>query len=247
LTDVVARLAAAGCVAPEDEARELLRDAPDDEELEARLRRRERGEPLEWIVGRARFLDLEVHLVPGVYVPRVQTEELARRAAAALPPTGTAVDLCTGSGAIAAWLRRERPEAFVLGVDLDPLAARCAHDNGVHTVVGDLAEPVHLPGLVDVVTAVAPYVPTGDRRLLPADVQRHEPVRALDGGNDGLAVVGRVVAHAAALQRPGGRLLVELGGDQDDLLAPDLARHGFRSIDSWHDDEGDLRGLAARR
>jgi release factor glutamine methyltransferase len=247
LTDLVARLAAAGCVAPEDEARELLRDAPDDAELEARLRRREGGEPLPWIVGRVRFGDLELRAAPGVYVPRAQTELLARHATDVLPATGVAVDLCTGSGAVAAWLQRARPDAFVVGVDIDPRAALGAASNGLRVVVGDLGAPLHLAGAVDVVTAVAPYVPTGECHLLPTDVQRHEPVLALDGGDDGLAVVRGVVAHAGVLLRRGGHVLVELGGAQDELLASDLARHGFTAPESWHDDDGDLRGLIARR
>ena len=135
----------------------------------------------------------------------------------------------------------------MVGVDVALPAATCAARNGVRVVVGDLAAPLHAPGTVNVVTAVAPYVPTADRRLLPADVQQHEPVLSLDGGDDGLAVVRRVVAHAATVLGAGGRLLLELGGAQDDALAPDLAHHGFRSPESWHDDDGDLRGLVARR
>lgn len=247
MTDVVARLAAAGCVAPDDEARELQHDAPAAEVLEARLHRREDGEPLAWIVGRTAFGALTLALAPGVYVPRPQTEELARRAAAALPPRGVAVDLCTGCGAVAAWLQHARPDAFAVGVDVDRRAARCAARNGVLAVVGDLAAPLHMPGGVDVVTAVAPYVPTRERRLLPADVQRHEPVHALDGGGDGLAVVRRVVTAAAVLLRDGGHLLLELGGTQDVDLAPHLAAHGFVAFEPWHDEDGDLRGVHARR
>jgi release factor glutamine methyltransferase len=245
LTDPVARLAAAGCVAPAVEARELLRDQPDGDELEARLRRREAGEPLEWITGRARFGDLTLSIAPGVYVPRRQTEELARRAAAVLPARGLALDLCTGSGAVAAWMARHVPDALVVGVDVDPAAVACAQRNGVVALVGDLASALHAPGAVDVVTAVAPYVPTADRRFLPADVQRHEPALALDGGDDGLSVVRRVVEQAVRLLRVGGRLLLELGGAQAELLAPDLDRHGFAAVDTWNDDDGDLRGLVA--
>jgi release factor glutamine methyltransferase len=244
---IVARLAAAGCVAPDDEARELLYDAPDTRELDARVRRREAGEPLAWITGRILFAGLTLQVAPGVYVPRRQTEQLVRRAAAVLPARGTAVDLCTGSGAIAACLQHAIPHALVIGVDVDPAAARCAAANDVAVVVGDLAAPVRAAGTVDVVTAVAPYVPTAARRVLPADVQRHEPVRALDGGDDGLAVVRRVVEHAAALLRPGGHLLLELGGEHDVALAPHLARHGFGPTASWRDDDGDLRGLITRR
>ena len=78
-------------------------------------------------------------------------------------------------------------------------------------------------------------------------MQRHEPVLALDGGDDGLGVVRRVVVDAARVLRPGGHLLLELGGDQDVALAPDLARHGFTSSESWDDDDGDLRGVITRR
>jgi release factor glutamine methyltransferase len=247
LIDVVARLADAGCVAPDEEAHELLADAPGADVLEARLRRREVGEPLAWITGRARFGALVLRVDPGVYVPRRQTEALARRAATVLPPGGNAVDLCTGAGAVAAWLRHAVAGAHVVGVDLDPVAARCAAGNHVDVVVGDLATPLHATGEVDVVTAVAPYVPTRERRLLPSDVQRFEPAIALDGGADGLAVVRRVVAHAAMLLRPGGHLLVELGGEQDAELLPDLADHGFSVLESWSDGDGDLRGLIARR
>jgi release factor glutamine methyltransferase len=244
---VVARLAAAGCVAPEDEARELLQDAPDARQLEVRVQRREGGEPLAWITGRAVFGALALHVAPGVYVPRRQTVELARRAAAVLPVGGTAVDLCTGCGAIAAALSAADPDAVVIGVELDLAAARCARRNGVAVVVGDLATPLHAERAVDVVTAVAPYVPTAALRLLPPDVQRHEPARALDGGDDGLAAVRRVVEHAASLVRRGGHLLLELGGEQDVALAPHLARHCFTEVDAWRDDDGDLRGLCARR
>jgi release factor glutamine methyltransferase len=244
---IARRLAAAGCVAPDDEARELLHDAPDDAELEARLQRREAGEPLAWITGRMRFGGLEVQVDPGVYVPRVRSETLARRAAAVLPACGTAVDLCTGSGAVAVCMQHAVPSAFVMGVDIDPVSARCAARNRVVVLVGDLAASLHLAGAVDVVTAIAPYVPTGERRLLPADVQRHEPARALDGGDDGLDVVRRIVAHAATILRDGGHVLLELGGEQDHALASDLARHGFADAEPWHDDDGHLRGLIARR
>ena len=98
----------------------------------------------------------------------------------------------------------------------------------------------------DLVTAVAPYVPTRELRLLPADVQRHEPRAALDGGEDGLDLVRQVVAAAGRLLRPGGWLLVELGGTQDEGLTPALAASGFDRTRRWYDDDGDLRGLASQ-
>lgn len=243
---VVDRLVAAGCVAAVEEAGELLAVAEDDRRLEAMVRRREQGEPLAWITGTVRFCGRTMHITPGVYVPRRQSEELARRAAALLADGSWAIDLCTGAGAVAAHLRAQVPTAAVCGVDIDPRAAACARTNGVPTVVADLAAPLRADHGVDVVTAVAPYVPTGDLRLLPADVQRHEPALALDGGDDGLDLLRRAIVAARRLLRPGGWFVFEIGGDQDEAVAPSLAASGFDVVVPWWDDDGDLRGIAAQ-
>ena len=234
---------AAGCVAAAEEAAELLDAAPDSATLDAWLDRRARGEPLAWITGRIVFCGRIVQVDPGVFVPRPQTEELARRAARLLDGRRVA-DLCTGSGAIASVLAGE-PGTSVVGVDIDATAVACARRNGAHAVVGDLAEPLASCSF-DLVTAVAPYVPTHGLELLPRDVLRHEPRLALHGGADGLEVLRRVVRDAARILRPGGWLLVELGGDQDEGLAAALEAAGFTASESWADDEGDLRGLAAQ-
>ena len=240
----VARLVAAGCVAAQEEAEELLVAAPDPTALDAMLRRRESGEPLAWITGVVRFCDHTIHVDPGVYVPRIQTEELARRAAAKLARAGQAVDLCTGAGAVAVHLAAAAPTALVVGVDIDLTSASCARRNGVHAVVGDLDASLRSRAF-DVVTAVAPYVPTDAMRLLPADVQRYEPSHALHGGDDGLDVVRRVVLGAARLLTPGGALLVELGGDQGRHLLPTLEASGFDRAEFWFDEDGELRGVQA--
>ncbi|HTD51013.1 MAG TPA: putative protein N(5)-glutamine methyltransferase, partial [Acidimicrobiia bacterium] len=101
LDAVVERLIAAGCVAAEDEAAAFLRAAPDVPTLEAWLSRREQGEPPAWITGTVLFCGRRLHIAPNVYVPRAQSEELARLAVTLLPDNGGAVDLCTGAGAIA--------------------------------------------------------------------------------------------------------------------------------------------------
>ena len=99
---VISRLCAAGCVAADEEADELLAEAPDADTLEVWIRRREEGEPLAWITGTLRFCDRMLRVDPGLYVPRFLSEGLARRAAAILVAGGGgAVDLCTGVGAIA--------------------------------------------------------------------------------------------------------------------------------------------------
>jgi release factor glutamine methyltransferase len=244
--EVEARLSAAGCVAAAEESEALRAVATDERTLEELVRRREAGEPLAWIVGAVEFCGRTVRVAPGGYVPRPQTEELARRAAERLPNGGRAVDLCTGCGAIAVHLRAERSAATVVGVDLDAAAVTVAQANGVAAMIGDVAGVPLRSGAFDVVTAVAPYVPTDAIALLPADVQRYEPRRALDGGGDGLAVVRLVVTTAARLLRPGGHLVTELGGEQDEALAPALAAAGFTTVEPWFDEDGDLRGVVAR-
>ena len=234
----VERLAAAGCVAADEEA-EMLTEAAggDARRLDALVRRREAGEPVEWIVGWAPFCGRRIVVHPGVYVPRVQTEVLARRAVARLPPGGVAVDLATGSGAVAAVLQAADPSATVVATELDPVAAACARANGVTVLEGDLDGPLpsSLEGRVDVLTANVPYVPTSALGLLPRDVQAHEPRLALDGGDDGLDLVRRVLDRAARWLRAGtGRALVEIGPDQAAAF-PDLVHHV--------DDEGDVRAL----
>jgi release factor glutamine methyltransferase len=246
LAAVVHRLIVAGCVAAAEEAAEFVAAAPDEPTLEAWLCRREQGEPLAWITSTVLFCGQTLHVAPGVYVPRIQSEELARRAAALLPDHGRAADLCTGAGAVAAHLMTRVPTAAVIGIDVDVRAAACARRNGVPTAVADLAEPLRSHEGFDVVTAVAPYVPTGAIRLLPTDVQRYEPRLALDGGADGLDLVGRVIAAARRLLRPGGWLLIEVGGDQDEALAPTLAATGFDLVTPWWDDDGNLRGIACQ-
>ena len=243
------RLAAAGCVSADEEADELERAAAGDAaHLEAMVQRREEGEPLAWIVGSIDFGGVRVVVTPGVYVPRLQTLPLAQRASHLLPVGGTAVDLCTWSGALAAFVCAQRPDARVLGTDVDIDAVTCAQANGIEALQGDLfdALPPELEGDVDVLMAVAPDVPTGQLEFLPRDVQAYEPAAALDGGDDGLTVVRRIVDGAPQWLRPGGWLLVEVGGDQPAALIPLLGETGFVEVDTLVDDEGDERGISGR-
>jgi release factor glutamine methyltransferase len=243
---VAQRLSWAGCLAADEEAGEMLADGPDAATLEARIRRREQGEPLAWITGFQMFCGRRVRVGHGVYEPRPQSEELARRAAGVLAATGgPAADLCTGSGAVAHHLMVVAPKVAVVATDLDARAVACAQSNGVLTVQADLADPFR-DGAFRLVTAVAPYVPTAALGLLPPDVRRYEPRPALDGGRDGLEIVRRVITSAQRVLRPGGWLFLEIGGDQGPEAASILASSGWSDISTWTDEERDLRGLSAR-
>jgi release factor glutamine methyltransferase len=216
-------LAAAGCVSARAEADWLLEEAVDEESLRAMVARRVAGEPLQYVIGWAPFGPLRLAVGPGVFVPRPETEGLADRAATRLrsrPEPRVAVDVCTGSGAIACFLAAEVPGARVLATELDPGALAWARRNadryGVELLAGDLDEPLPaaLAGRVDVLCANVPYVPSGAIATLPTDVRDHEPRLALDGGPDGLDVLRRLVARAGHWLAPGGGLLCEIGEDQ---------------------------------
>ncbi|MGH2640241.1 MAG: N5-glutamine methyltransferase family protein [Actinomycetota bacterium] len=247
---LVRELAEGGCVAPDDEADSLLTAAREgvgpSEEL---VHRRLRGEPLAWITGSVTFCGLRVRIDAGVFVPRPHTEALARRGIELLPDEGIAVDLCTGSGAVAVMLAAARPRATVLGTDLDPVAVACARRNGVSASEGDLDGPVPstLRGRLDLMTAVVPYVPTEELHLLPRDVLAHEPRRALDGGSGGTRVLVRAAGVADAWLRPGGSVLLELGGDQAAEMTATLTGLGFTDIRVHADEDGQDRAIEGRR
>jgi release factor glutamine methyltransferase len=212
--------------------------------LEALVNRRLTGEPLAWITGGVDFCGLRVRVETGVYVPRPQSEQLARRACERLSAGGTAIDLCTGSGAIARLLADAHPSARVMATDADERAVACARANGVEAYAGQLFDP--LPDVrADVIVGVLPYVPTPDLPLLQRDTLTFESTLAYDGGVDGLDVVRAAVAQAPRWLRPGGVLLLELGAGQEERLAPDLARAGFGEVAVLRDEDADVRGLEA--
>ncbi|MCG3041816.1 putative protein N(5)-glutamine methyltransferase [Streptomyces sp. S1A] len=235
LSAVAARLRAAGCVFAEDEARLMLSAARDPGELAAMVERRAGGLPLEHVLGWAEFCGLRVAVEPGVFVPRRRTEFLARRAAALAGRRRGAVvlDLCCGSGAVGAAVAAATEGVELHAADVDPAAVRCARRNlaaaGGRVYEGDLYAPLPsaLRGRVDVLVANAPYVPTDEMGLLPAEAREHEPPVALDGGPDGLGVQRRVIEEAPRWLAPGGRLLVETGGHQATRTAEAVARAGL--------------------
>jgi release factor glutamine methyltransferase len=247
-------LAAAGCVSAAAEAGWLLEEAPDPEALRAMVARRAAGEPLQYVVGWAPFGRLRLAVGPGVFVPRPETETLADRAAAHLrarpvprsegsgepqggaPVRPIAVDLCTGSGAIACFLAAEAPGTRVLATELDPGALAWARVNagrhGVELLAGDLDAPLppELAGQVDALCANVPYVPSGAIATLPTDVRDHEPRLSLDGGPDGLEVFRRLAGRAGHWLASGGRLYAEIGEDQAGAAAALLAAAGLAEV-----------------
>lgn len=208
----VGRLRAAGCVFAEDEAR-LLGDRED------LIERRIDGERLEHVLGWVDFAGVRVHVEPGVFVPRPQTAHLARSAAAMRP--SVALDLFAGSGAIAAVIADRNPAARVVAGELHVTESLRRNVGEVYESDVDDGIPSELEGRVDVLTANVPYVPSAEIQYVP---HHGEADDAVDGGDDGLHWIRRVVEIAPRWLRPGGALLVELARHQLDRV------DGFDSV-----------------
>ncbi|MFD6178129.1 MULTISPECIES: putative protein N(5)-glutamine methyltransferase [unclassified Isoptericola] len=238
LDALVVRLRAAGCVFAEDEAALLVEATADDEAgLEELVARRVAGEPLEHVLGWVRFAGRRWSVGPGVFVPRRRTE-LMVAAALALPAPSTVLDLCCGCGAVGGavllGLRTAGAGPVLHASDVEPAAVGHARRNleplGAAVHEGDLlaAVPTILRGRVDLLLCNAPYVPTRAIATMPPEARDHEPAVALDGGDDGLDVLRRVVAAAPGWLAPGGSLLFEVGTDQVDGATALVAAHGLR-------------------
>ena len=208
-------------------------------EYEALVARRASREPLQHITGSAPFYRLELSVGPGVFVPRPETELLVEEAlkvlsARAESATGQLriVDLCAGSGAIAAAVKSELPNAQVFAVELSEEAIPYARKNleplGVHLVQGDaLTALTEQAGRFDAVLSNPPYIPPGN---VPADPEAalHDPDMALyGGGEDGMQMPSAIAARAYELLAPGGFFMMEHDDTQEGAVAELLARVGF--------------------
>jgi release factor glutamine methyltransferase len=215
------------------------------------VRQRADGEPTAYLTGVREFFGHRLAVDRRVLVPRPETELLAEAALASLPQAGCALDLGTGSGALAIALKLGRPEARLTAVDLsaDALAVARANATALGAAVtfleGDLFDPLPAGSRFDVVVSNPPYLPAADLSLLPAEVRR-EPRVALDGGPDGLAVLRRLVRAAPAFLSPGGALLLEMHESHLEAL-PALCRSaGFASAEARRDLAGRPRLTIAR-
>ncbi|GAB3459439.1 putative protein N(5)-glutamine methyltransferase [Actinophytocola sediminis] len=226
--DVVARLRAAGCVFAEEEARLLDEAATSPAVLAELVARRAAGEPLEYVLGWAEFHGLRLVVEPGVFVPRHRTEFLADQAAALAGPGSVVVDLCCGCGAVGAAVAAA-VAVELYSADVSAAAVRAARRNVPRVYLGDLFDPLpaRLRGLVEVLVANVPYVPTEAIDLMPPEARDHEPRVALDGGADGLHVLRRVAAEAPAWLAPGGHLLVETSERQAPSAVAVMAAAGL--------------------
>lgn len=253
----------------------LGEDLSDDDTRAIRALAEQRAErvPLQHLTGRAPFRSIELSVGPGVFTPRPETEMVTQFAIDALQAVPTAeplaVDLCTGSGAIALAIANELPTARVWAVEKDPQAHAWATrnvaelgDGRVTLLCGDLREldPAHaqseaadapiaqalapLRGRVHVVVSNPPYVPSGAIPREP-EVREHDPELALYSGEDGLDLI-RVISRAArGLIAPGGLLVLEHAEGQGADIRALLTRDGWRAAATHRDLTGRDRATVA--
>lgn len=188
------------------------------------LNRRQQREPVAYLTGHKEFFGLEFEVNPSVLIPRPETELLVETALQLAQGRfcPSIVDVGTGSGCIAVALARHLPAARIWAVDISCQALAVARRNvrrhtaagRVNLVQADLLQPV--TGPFDVIASNPPYVSPDElgAGTMQPEVARYEPRLALDGGNEGLAVIDRLLAQARTKLKPGGQVLVEIGAAQ---------------------------------
>jgi release factor glutamine methyltransferase len=205
------------------------------------IKRRRRGEPIAYIRGEREFYGLPFRVDSRVLVPRPDTETLVETALRRTKPRslyGRALDLCTGSGCVAIAFARSRPTWRVTGSDLSSDALAVARENrerlgSVHNTSfteGDLFAPLAPAACFELITGNPPYIPRAEIAELAPDVRDFEPRLALDGGDDGLDLVRRIIEEAPSHLAPGAVLALEIGYGQAAAVTALFEQRGFRDV-----------------
>ena len=227
-------------------------------ELRSLVDRRLSGEPLAYIVGQREFYGLTLKVDSRVLIPRQETELLVdivlEHLASSCLRDPIVVDVGTGSGAVALAVASHSPRARVLATDVSDSALEVAGRNAkilglsdkVRFVHGDMLQPINGP--VDVIVSNPPYIPSGDIRELAVEVQR-EPRVALDGGDDGMDPLRRLLNQSAARLAPGGIIVIELMPEQmNEARALAVQTIGCNvDMDTRKDLMGNERALVVKR
>lgn len=200
--------------------------------LEAWVRRRASGEPLQYILGHQEFWSIDLKVDSRVLIPRPETEHLVEEALSILVKIPSknipsVLELGTGSGAIAISLAREVENVFIVATDLSWDALAVARKNAKQTSVlhqirflqGDLLGPLRSSKAFDLVLSNPPYLSDSERRDLSREVRDHEPAIALCGGEDGLDFYRTLIPQVPSYLKREGWLLLEVGSQQADRVS----------------------------
>jgi release factor glutamine methyltransferase len=203
------------------------------------VKRRRAYEPIAYLRGEREFYGLRFRVDKRVLVPRPDTETLVDAAltrSAHVSMSMRQLDLCTGSGCVAIAMARQRPTAQVFGSDISNDALTVARDNALRLGAYNTAFfesdlfAAFTGKRFDVITANPPYIASAEIPTLMPDVRDHEPRLALDGGEDGLDLVRRIVTGAPAHLEPGGLLAMEIGAGEAPATAALFEAGGFADV-----------------
>ncbi|MDT8380101.1 MAG: peptide chain release factor N(5)-glutamine methyltransferase [Desulfotignum sp.] len=190
------------------------------------IQRRKNREPVAYITGEKGFFESSFQVGPGVLIPRPDTETLVMAALAVMSDTvqktGIILELGVGSGAIVISLAKACPDALFFAGDLSRVALGTARKNAgrekeigtIHFFNGSWFDSLAPRPYFDLIVSNPPYIPTRQIPGLAPEIRNHEPVTALDGGEDGTDCIREIMTHAGDFLVPGGHLLLEMGFDQ---------------------------------
>ena len=230
-------------------------------ELRGLVKRAGEHEPIAYLVGATEFYSMTIRVGRECLIPRPETEGLVERAVDFLRKRAgqqQVLDLCTGSGCIAAAIAKNHPAAMVVATDICEKALAVAAENvrahgleaRVRLLCGDLFEPV-IAGLdaarFDLIACNPPYVSAGEYEKLDRNVRDYEPRKALDGGADGLDVYRRIAARVGEFLKDDGALLLEIGCGQAEAVRGLLEAAGLKNIQVFKDHAKLDRMVMARK
>ena len=222
------------------------------------------GVPLAHLTERQHFMGMELWLKQGHYIPRKETELLAKTAISTIqnnfaPEQAlTAIDLGTGIGTLALAMAYHCENVSVWGTDIFDMAITAATANSeilninqrTHFALGSLFEPLAeagREGLFDLVVSAPPYISSAKVKKMAVEIAHHEPEQAFDAGPFGLSIFNQIISEAPNYLRPGGYLLLECGLGQCEFLAKQIrAKGNYSSVENIADEDGNLRVLKAQ-
>jgi release factor glutamine methyltransferase len=199
---------------------------------------------------------MSLQIEPGILIPRPETEILVEVVLQEIKenPAPKVLEIGTGSGAVAIALAKDNPRVEVVATDTDFKVLLVAQANAreakversVHFIATDLFDAIRPGPYFDVICSNPPYVPTDIIPTLDPDVRNFEPIRALDGGADGLDVIRRLAVHAKNFLNRPGAVMLEFGDEQEASVRRILVSAGFEVVRIFRDLSGKPRVIKGR-
>ena len=205
------------------------------------LKRRARREPVAYILGHRDFWKHTFVVASGVLIPRPESEGLLEAIIERYPQRDVSLNILeigVGSGAVLCSLLEEYPKALGVGTDISNVALAITRQNGEEIAVserlrllpGDLVTPLAMDDCFDVILSNPPYIKHAELATLAPEVAEWEPREALDGGEDGLAILRRLVVDCGSFLKPGGLLVLEIAHDQNEEVSALLVEADYEEV-----------------